>query len=86
MFSRTTMASSISRPIHSEAHQRERVERETKTHTARMMKVATTEIGSVSAVMTVLRQDEEQEDDDHRQYAALDDGALHAINVGLHIT
>ena len=50
------------------------------------MKVATTEIGSVSAVITVLRHDaEEQENDDDRQHATLNDGALDAINVGLHV-
>ena len=56
MFSRTTMASSISNPMQSEsAISVSALSVKPKAYSA--MKVATTEIGSVSAVITVLRHD-----------------------------
>ena len=56
MFSRTTIASSISRPMHSDrAISVMKFSVKPKTYTA--VKVAITEIGSVRPVMMVLRQE-----------------------------
>ena len=54
MFSRTTMASSISRPMHSDSAISVR-KFSVKPNMYTAMKVAITEIGSVSPVMMVLR-------------------------------
>ena len=56
MFSRTTMASSISRPMHSDRAIRVRKLRVKPKHFM-AMKLASTEIGRVRPVMMVLRQE-----------------------------
>jgi hypothetical protein len=76
MFSRTTMASSISRPTHRlSAIIVMKLIVKPKAYMNR--KVPISAIGSVSPVMTVLRQLlQEQEDDAHRQQRAFDQRAL----------
>ena len=71
MFSRTTIASSISRPMHSDSAISVR-KLSVKPNAYSAMNVAITEIGSVSPVITVVRQlVQEQEHDQHRQQRRL---------------
>ena len=56
MFSRTTIASSISKPMHSDSAISV-IMLSVKPHAYNAMNVAITAIGSVSPVMTVLRQE-----------------------------
>ena len=79
MFSRTTMASSISRPMHSDsAISVMKLSEKPNAYSA--MNVAITEIGSVRPVMTVLApRVQEQEHDQDREQRAFDDRLLDAV-------
>ena len=79
MFSRTTIASSMSRPMHSDSAISVR-KLSVKPNTYTAMKVAITEIGSVSPVMIVLRQEcRNRNTMKHGEDGALDDRHLDAV-------
>ena len=81
MFSRTTIASSISRPMHSDSAISVR-KFSVKPNAFSAMNVAITAIGSVSPVIIgAAPAVQEEEDDQHGEHRALDDRRLHAVDA-----